>query len=85
MKRSIGTNVSGIKDIRRRLVENQKHKATTPPPFPKNMLAELTNTCNHRCIFCANRKMTRLIPTEMRKRLPGLPAAGEARCQNSNK
>lgn len=30
------------------------------PPFPrKNMLIELTNSCNHKCIFCANRKMSR--------------------------
>lgn len=29
------------------------------PPFPKNMLIELTNICNHNCIFCANSKMTR--------------------------
>lgn len=29
------------------------------PPFPKDLLVELTNDCNHRCIFCANRKMTR--------------------------
>ena len=31
------------------------------PPFPKNMLMELTNACNHACIFCANRKQTRKI------------------------
>lgn len=30
------------------------------PPFPtKNMLIELSNICNHRCIFCANKKMKR--------------------------
>lgn len=28
--------------------------------FPKkNLLIEVTNLCNHQCIFCANRKMTR--------------------------
>lgn len=85
MKRSIGTNVSGTKDIRRRLVENEQYKATTCPRFSKNMLVELTNACSHRRTFCANTKMTRPIPAEMRKRLPGLPAAGEARRQNSNK
>lgn len=29
------------------------------PPFPKNILIELSNICNHECIFCANSKMTR--------------------------
>lgn len=29
------------------------------PPFPKNMLIELTNVCNHRCVFCAYDKMRR--------------------------
>ncbi|WDV46157.1 radical SAM/SPASM domain-containing protein [Clostridiaceae bacterium M8S5] len=27
--------------------------------YPNNMIIELTNYCNHRCIFCANRKMAR--------------------------
>jgi len=31
------------------------------PPFPKNMMVELSNACNHACIFCANPKMTRRI------------------------
>lgn len=30
------------------------------PPIPqKNFLIEVTNACNSRCIFCANKKMTR--------------------------
>jgi radical SAM protein with 4Fe4S-binding SPASM domain len=30
------------------------------PKFPqKNFLLELSNICNHKCIFCASRKMTR--------------------------
>lgn len=33
---------------------------TENPPFPKNMLIELTNYCNHRCIFCHYRTMKRL-------------------------
>lgn len=33
---------------------------TATPPFPsKNFLLETTNFCNHKCIFCANSKMTR--------------------------
>ena len=31
------------------------------PPFPKNMMVELSNACNHKCVFCANPKMTRPI------------------------
>ena len=30
------------------------------PPFPKtNFLMELSNACNHECIFCAHQKMQR--------------------------
>ena len=30
------------------------------PTFPKkNLLIEISNHCNSKCIFCANRKMTR--------------------------
>lgn len=29
------------------------------PPFPRNMLIEVTNRCNHKCIFCAHKKMRR--------------------------
>jgi organic radical activating enzyme len=29
------------------------------PPMPKNMMVELTNACNHACVFCANPHMTR--------------------------
>lgn len=32
---------------------------TEKPPFPHNMLVELTNICNHRCVFCEYRCMTR--------------------------
>ncbi|MCP4351310.1 MAG: radical SAM protein [Desulfobacterales bacterium] len=32
---------------------------TITPPFPANVLVELTNACNHACIFCSNSKMTR--------------------------
>lgn len=29
------------------------------PPFPENMLIELTNACNHKCVFCGYNDMTR--------------------------
>ncbi len=32
---------------------------TERPPFPKNMIIELTNACNHHCIFCSHSKMCR--------------------------
>ena len=30
-------------------------------PFPKDAYVELTNACNHACVFCANPKMKRSI------------------------
>ncbi len=50
-----------MKDIRERIKENAAFKPDLRPPFPGNMLIELTNACNHRCIFCANKKKTREI------------------------
>jgi pyruvate-formate lyase-activating enzyme len=47
------------------LIENrikERREATTftqRPPFPRNIMVELTNACNHKCIFCANPKMER--------------------------
>ena len=29
------------------------------PPFPENIMIELSNACNHACVFCSNPKMTR--------------------------
>lgn len=31
------------------------------PPLPKNMMVELSNACNHACIFCTNPHMQRKI------------------------
>lgn len=30
-------------------------------PLPVNMLVEVTNACNHQCIFCAHSKMSRKV------------------------
>ncbi len=48
-----------MKDIRTRIIDQSKFEESLKPAVPKNMLVELTNVCNHRCIFCTNRKMTR--------------------------
>lgn len=48
-------------DIRERIEENKSFVPALIPPFPVKMLVELTNACNNKCIFCANRKMTRKI------------------------
>ena len=37
----------------------RKFVFTDRPPFPENMLVELTNKCNHQCIFCHYRLMNR--------------------------
>lgn len=42
------------------------------PSFPRNMLLEVTNACNHSCIFCANSKSDRIrgyIDPELAKRI----------------
>ena len=39
---------------------NNKVDYSEIPEFPtKNLLIEVTNHCNNKCLFCANRKMTR--------------------------
>lgn len=40
---------------------NRKCICAERPPFPENMLIELTNACNQACIFCANAKQKRKI------------------------
>lgn len=45
-------------DIEKRIKE--KFNNTFTGDFPKkNLLLEVTNVCNNKCIFCANRRMTR--------------------------
>lgn len=43
------------------MINNSKiNSFKNQPPFPrKNLLVEVTNFCNHKCIFCYNSKMTR--------------------------
>ncbi|OFV70020.1 radical SAM/SPASM domain-containing protein [Acetobacterium wieringae] len=46
--------------LMKRIEAKSKPIFTINPEFPtKNMLIELTNMCNHQCLFCANSKMTR--------------------------
>lgn len=42
-----------------KLVKDRKVIYSERPPYPHNMLVELTNTCNHKCIFCAHKTMKR--------------------------
>ena len=37
--------------------------STIKPKFPKSALVELSNACNHKCIFCTNPRMNR--PTQI--------------------
>lgn len=46
--------------LQKRIIEKKNIDYSLVPEFPyKNMLIELTNVCNHSCVFCANSKMTR--------------------------
>jgi len=51
-----------------RMLAMNQFQRTATPDFPKNMLMELTNACNHMCIFCTNHKMTRPI-SQINKKL----------------
>lgn len=46
-------------DVKSKMVENRAAKYVLVPPFPHNMLIELANICNHKCVFCGYRKMKR--------------------------
>lgn len=46
---------------------NRDNLYSLTPPFPKsNFLMEISNTCNHNCLFCAHQKMQRK-PHKMNK------------------
>lgn len=48
------------KKLEERLKTQCDNDKSLNPPWPKkNLLIEVTNACNHKCIFCANQKMTR--------------------------
>lgn len=55
-----GNNVMS-QEYLNRVDEYSKIESTSLyPPYPlKGLHIELSNVCNHQCIFCANRKMTR--------------------------
>ena len=43
-----------------RIQEEARYRpSTTTPPFPRSILFEVSNLCNHRCVFRAYPKMTR--------------------------
>lgn len=50
-----------METVKKRINNIIKNKDFTEcPQFPKgNLLIEVTNYCNNKCLFCANRKMTR--------------------------
>jgi organic radical activating enzyme len=50
------------------------------PMFPKNIMIELSNACNHKCIFCTNtymqRKISRISPNLIQKIMEDARQAG---------
>ncbi len=42
--------------MQKELVFNREAIFVERPPYPKNMLISLNNSCNHQCVFCAYRK-----------------------------
>ncbi len=51
------------KELSNRIKEQEIAEASLYPKFPYNMLLEVTNICNHNCIFCAHSKATRPVKT----------------------
>lgn len=62
-----------MKELKQRIDEElNDYRMIENPPFPQNMLLEVTNICNHSCLFCANSKMTRkkgMINQKLAKRI----------------
>lgn len=44
-----------------KLIKDRSVVYSEQPPYPHNMMVELTNACNHQCIFCAHKVMKRKI------------------------
>lgn len=49
------------RDAERFSSSSASHLLVERPPIPRNMMVELTNGCNHACIFCTNSYMTRRV------------------------
>lgn len=48
-------------DVYKERFAKRKSEHELYPPFPENCMVELTNACNHECVFCTNPRMTRKI------------------------
>ncbi|MGY0792678.1 radical SAM/SPASM domain-containing protein [Azospirillum argentinense] len=59
------SNISGTSIAERRKRQyfdaGEDGLLTSAPPFPKKVMLELSNGCNHACIFCANPHMQRQV------------------------
>ena len=52
--------MNDLSELNSRLKAKKRFFRLLIPPFPKkNLLIEVTNFCNHSCVFCANSKMKR--------------------------
>lgn len=61
MSTQMGKEVDLQERVRLKTAERAELYSLTPP-FPKtNFLMELSNACNHACIFCAHQKMQRKV------------------------
>lgn len=52
-------NSGFLKDRQKETTTTNQEILTETPPFPRNILVELTNACNHRCMFCFNKHANR--------------------------
>ncbi len=56
------TNAETDGDLHKRIREQEDQSfLTITPPFPKNIMIETCNGCNHSCRFCYNREMMRQV------------------------
>lgn len=61
MNEQMGKQVDLQERVRLKTAEREELYSLTPP-FPKsNFLMEVSNACNHACIFCAHQKMRRKV------------------------